>query len=546
MKGQFSDASEDEQVAITSVNDSITANDESSELSEENYDTDEELYFEQITLDDEWDASGGVQTMSQVAPTANTVPIKGQILNYIDAKNKVVKKPHVDKEAEELNLKYGNRIRLDPLDYFNQAGASKKADDGKYLLKDKADRATVEQVLDPRTRMILFKLINRGTIQEVNGCISTGKEANVYHAQTPEGGHLAIKIYKTSILVFKDRDRYVAGEFRFRHGYSKSNPRKMVQTWAEKEMRNLKRLQVNGIPCPEAVVLRLHVLVMTLIGDKNGWAAPRLKDAVIKEEKTYKSLYRQLVRILWVLYNKCKLVHADFSEYNLLFYKGLIYVIDVSQSVEHDHPHALEFLRKDVTNIVEYFRKKLTHQIMTVRELFDFVVADYSKILEKVPDSEGKPETEVEVEIEQRPDDYLDDSVIQSNEQVFKNVYIPRTLEEIVTAERDVETVKKGGQLVYESVTGLNVAEAVRNQEVESEEHDDELSSDDGESDDSESDDGESDKEGDPEKKKSRLKKDEDREAKNERKRLTREQKKLKRETKIPKSLKKRKTKKGK
>lgn len=38
----------------------------------------------------------------------------------------------------------------------------------------------------------------------------------------------AIKIFKTSILVFKDRERYVEGEFRFRKGHCKSNPRKMV------------------------------------------------------------------------------------------------------------------------------------------------------------------------------------------------------------------------------------------------------------------------------------------------------------------------------
>ncbi len=49
------------------------------------------------------------------------------------------------------------------------------------------------------------------------------------------------QVYKTSILVFKDRDKYVTGEFRFRHGYCRSNPRKMVRTWAEKEMRNLTR-----------------------------------------------------------------------------------------------------------------------------------------------------------------------------------------------------------------------------------------------------------------------------------------------------------------
>lgn len=57
---------------------------------------------------------------------------------------------------------------------------------------------------------VLFKMLNRGIFKEINGCVSTGKEANVYHATPgPAGGttDLAIKIYKTSILVFKDRDR---------------------------------------------------------------------------------------------------------------------------------------------------------------------------------------------------------------------------------------------------------------------------------------------------------------------------------------------------
>lgn len=146
-------------------------------------------------------------------------------------------------------------------------------------VSDRANRATSEQVLDPRTRMILFKLINRGLIDEINGCISTGKEANVYHAvggstsndtHLPKYTNMAIKIYKTSILVFKDRDRYVSGDSRFSR-YSKHNPRKMVKMWAEKEMRNLKRLWGAGIPCPEPVYLKLHVLVMSFLGDEKGW-----------------------------------------------------------------------------------------------------------------------------------------------------------------------------------------------------------------------------------------------------------------------------------
>ena len=44
-----------------------------------------------------------------------------------------------------------------------------------------------------------------------------------------------------SHILLKDRDQYVSGEFRWRHGYCKHNPRKMVKMWAEKEFRNLTR-----------------------------------------------------------------------------------------------------------------------------------------------------------------------------------------------------------------------------------------------------------------------------------------------------------------
>lgn len=53
----------------------------------------------------------------------------------------------------------------------NRKGAAERAN-----AKDKSDRATSDQVLDPRTRIILFKMIGRGLILEVNGCVSTGKE----------------------------------------------------------------------------------------------------------------------------------------------------------------------------------------------------------------------------------------------------------------------------------------------------------------------------------------------------------------------------------
>ena len=69
--------------------------------------------------------------------------------------------------------------------------------------------------------------------------------------------------------------RYVHGDYRFQRGYSSSNPRKMVQVWAEKEMRNLARIHAAGIPCPKPQALRLHILIMDFLGSE-GAPAPRL------------------------------------------------------------------------------------------------------------------------------------------------------------------------------------------------------------------------------------------------------------------------------
>lgn len=60
-----------------------------------------------------------------------------------------------------------------------------------------------------RTKYYLY-LFNTDLISSVFDL----KQANVYHARTANGESRAIKIYKTSILVFKDRDKYVSGEFR--------------------------------------------------------------------------------------------------------------------------------------------------------------------------------------------------------------------------------------------------------------------------------------------------------------------------------------------
>ncbi|CAO3653406.1 unnamed protein product [Mucor hiemalis] len=463
--------------------------------------------------------------------TASTHDKKQMLESQIDSLGHFASRIHIgeDYNPSKISASVASDIRL----------SSKKASGDKTIQKDKADRATVEQVLDPRTRIILFKMLNRGIFYEINGCISTGKEANVYHAMTEDGQHRAIKVYKTSILTFKDRDRYVTGEFRFRHGYSKSNPRKMVKVWAEKEMRNLRRIQQAGIPSPDALVLRMHVLVMEFLGDKNGWAYPRLKDAQI-ETSRYPSLYYQLVKNVRTMYQVCKLVHADLSEYNILYHSRKLYIIDVSQSVEHDHPHASEFLRKDLSNVTDYFAKKGV-RVMSIMELFKFVTDVTFSNDEAVVDARLE---QIQEEMNANPN--LEVNTVE--DEIFMKSYIPTTLEEVIDIDRDTLIVEEGGgkNLVYADLLGTGVTASVQQMSVsdsEDENNNDENNSDSEEN--SEDDSGE-DSEDEDGKRKPRTpkgKKNEDKDDKKDRKKKTKEEAREKRKHKLPKAEKKRKIK---
>jgi RIO kinase 1 len=475
-----------------------------------------------------------------------------------------------DKTANQLAVlsKYSSRIAKIDQPYVMGASVNRKGPSSYANAKDKSDRATSEQVLDPRTRIILFKMIGRELIQEVNGCVSTGKEANVYHALTPTSTHIALKIYKTSILVFKDRDRYVTGEYRFRRGYSRRNPRKMVRLWAEKEMRNLKRLVSAGIPCPEPIEVRENILVMGFLGDEEGWASPRLKDADIPSA-LYPALYEELVLNVRKMYHTCKLVHADLSEYNILFHGGHLCIIDVSQSVEHDHPSAFDFLRSDIKNIEDFF-EKFGVKCLGLRRCFDFVTRVQ---VAKEGQDEGSALkhwlTEADEEQQSPPSmDGSDNKITSSSntsaaheDNIFLQSYIPRTLNEVYDAERDVEVLTKGDgkNLIYAETIGLThptsgvsqkgeVRPQVRFKGEGSSEDGDlveegEYTSDSEEEGSEEPEAAETGEKGVFDPRAPRGHRHEDREAKKERKKAVKIEAREKRKTKIPKAEKKRKTK---
>jgi RIO kinase 1 len=310
----------------------------------------------------------------------------------------------------------------------------------------------------------LLQMINRNVVSEINGCLSTGKEANVYHAVSFRDDdresslaapvQRAIKVYKTSILVFKDRDKYVSGEFRFRQGYNKSSNRAMVKVWAEKEMRNLRRIYSAGIPSPEPVYLRLHVLVMGFLGNSKGIPAPRLKDVelhVPDPESRWRELYMELVGYMRAMYHACRLVHADLSEYNVLYHNDKLYIIDVSQSVEHDHPRSFEFLRVDIKNVSDFFRRKSV-QTLAEKTIFEFITAAEGPAL-VTGSSDQMTEALEKLFITRRniPNEEQDAAVDEVDAAVFRHQYIPQTLEQVYDVERDAEKLRSGHgeDLVY-------------------------------------------------------------------------------------------------
>ncbi|KAM9775411.1 serine/threonine-protein kinase RIO3 [Syngnathus typhle] len=244
-------------------------------------------------------------------------------------------------------------------------------------LHEKKEHSTAEQAVDPRTRLLMYKMVNAGVLESINGCISTGKESVVFHAnggsleEQPVPDEVVLKVFKTTLNEFKNRDRYIKDDYRFIDRFTKLNPRKIIRLWAEKEMHNLSRMRKAGIPCPDVVVLRKHILVMSFIGQDH-LPAPKLKDVMLSSDDMKKA-FHQVLEMMQKLYKECHLVHADLSEYNMLWHQGKVWLIDVSQSVEPTHPHGLEFLFRDCRNVSTFFQKRGVSEALSIFELFNAV-----------------------------------------------------------------------------------------------------------------------------------------------------------------------------
>jgi RIO kinase 1 len=221
----------------------------------------------------------------------------------------------------------------------------------KIRIKDDNDRKIYDEVFDKQTLLTIYKLFSDGVFDIIDFPIATGKEGNVFRANTRSGHFLAVKIYRISNATFKDISRYILGDPRF-----KNEPKRfpdVIFAWARKEYKNLERFIQAGVRVPNPIALHRNVLVMEYIGDETA-PARMLKDVEVEDPDR---LARYLLECIHKAYRIGGIVHGDLSEYNVLMPSDGPVIIDVAQAVLKDHWMARDLLERDIKNVARYFRK---------------------------------------------------------------------------------------------------------------------------------------------------------------------------------------------
>jgi RIO kinase 1 len=263
----------------------------------------------------------------------------------------------------------------------------------KDKLAQEFGRKTEGEVFDRPTMLTLYRLISRNILQTLDYPVSTGKEANVFHATDPKGKSLAVKIFRVHTATFHSYLTYIQGDPRFES--LKGDRRNIIHAWVKKEYKNLLRLHDAGVRVPRPVAWADNVLIMSFVGAREDpTPAPLLKDCPLRDPQ---ASYEDVAHAMAIMWNQAGLVHGDLSEYNIMVQPGkkadVLTVIDVGQAVMQRHPMAREFLDRDVRNVARYFKKLGTD-------------ADPEQLMERVikgPEAQeaaraGHPEKKFEVE----------------------------------------------------------------------------------------------------------------------------------------------------
>lgn len=207
----------------------------------------------------------------------------------------------------------------------------------------------------------LEPLIEDGIIDDVIRQLMSGKEATVYVVRCGEEIRCA-KVYKeANKRSFRQSVDYTEGrkvknsrQARAMEKGSKYGKQAQEEAWQSAEVDALYRLDAAGVKVPQPYNFYEGVLIMELVTDSNGNAAPRLNDVVFTAEdarKYHKFLLQEVVRMLCA-----GVVHGDLSEFNILLSSEGPVIIDLPQAVDAaGNNHAFSMLERDVGNLSAFF-----------------------------------------------------------------------------------------------------------------------------------------------------------------------------------------------
>ncbi len=222
--------------------------------------------------------------------------------------------------------------------------------ENRFLRRDSDQRKSIEEVFDRVTLLAVEELVSRKDLAYLNGVVNSGKEARVYHGVDQGGRPVAVKIYLTSTAGFKKRIGYVLGDRRF--GKLPSNSREVIYLWVRKEFKNLQLADSVGVRVPKPFAVFKNILVMEYIGE------PPDPAPTFAETEVDRGDYDWTFETIGNLHDKAKLVHADLSEFNIFKSGDQRVLFDMGSAVLVSHPNADEFLRRDISNMVRFFRKR--------------------------------------------------------------------------------------------------------------------------------------------------------------------------------------------
>jgi RIO kinase 1 len=213
-------------------------------------------------------------------------------------------------------------------------------------------------IFDDKTMILLSKFYNKKVIEKLKYIIARGKEADVYIADAGDSElvrkskFIIIKFFRVETSSFFKMSDYIIGDTRFSKERLTKNT--IVKIWCRKEMGNLRLASQAGIYTPKPYMANGSILAMEFIGNEEGVQAPQLRFAALTDPTRVLETIINQVRTLY----RMGLVHADLSEYNILIHKERPYFIDLGQAVVIKHPNAMQFLERDVENVLNYFTKR--------------------------------------------------------------------------------------------------------------------------------------------------------------------------------------------